>query len=155
MGNKIVTTTATDYLFCEDNGIAVQECHALLPDLGQLDRLFHLLVAYLEKKELSQQNLTNVKLVCEEVFVNIVHYSGTEKDIIMLLGHSDSSLYVQFIDDGIAFNPLTQPPPPPFGEKPDDVKIGGLGIMMIKKISEQAHYARKNNRNNFLVSIKC
>ncbi|SHH39608.1 ATP-binding protein [Desulfofustis glycolicus] len=150
-----MTTTNTDYLFCGGTGTVVQECHALSPEIGQLDRLFHLLAEYLEKNGLSQQNLTNVKFVCEEVFVNIVYYSGTEKEIIMLLGHSDSSLHVQFIDDGIPFNPLTQPPVSPFGEELDDIKIGGLGIMMIRKISEQAHYARKNNQNHFLVSIKC
>jgi anti-sigma regulatory factor (Ser/Thr protein kinase) len=149
-----VTTTNTDYLFCTDTGIAVQERHALSPEIGQLDRLFHLLITYLKNNGLSQQNLTNVKLVCEEIFVNIVHYSKTEKEIVILLGHSDSSLYVQFIDNGISFDPLTQFPAPTCGEDHGDIKIGGLGIMMIKKISEESHYTRKDNQNHFLVSIK-
>jgi len=156
MRNKIVANTHTNYLLFEDKDIAVQERHVVSPEIGQLDRLFQLLIRYLKKKNgLSQQNLNKVKLVCEEIFVNIVNYSRTEKEIIMLLGHSDSSLYVQFIDDGIPFDPLTHAPAPIFGEDLDDINIGGLGIMMIKENSEEAHYTRKNNQNNFLVSIKC
>ena len=51
-----------------------------------------------------------------------------------------------FVDDGKAYDPLTHTDPNttlPASKRP----IGGLGIMMVKKMSDSVTYERKDGRN--------
>ncbi|PKL55888.1 MAG: ATP-binding protein, partial [Methanomicrobiales archaeon HGW-Methanomicrobiales-6] len=58
----------------------------------------------------------------------------------------DDAVRVTIIDDGVAFDPLTAPPPPldvPAEERP----IGGLGIHFIRTVMDSVTYARKDGKN--------
>ena len=57
-----------------------------------------------------------------------------------------SGVKMEFIDDGVAYNPLSHEDPDttlPASKRP----IGGLGIMMVKKMADSISYERSRNRN--------
>lgn len=86
-----------------------------------------------------------VSIAVDEIYSNIVNYSGAE---IATVSYSikDGKLYMTFTDDGIPYNPLE-------AEEPDitltaeERKIGGLGIFMVKKMTESMEYAYENEKN--------
>jgi len=88
------------------------------------------------------------ELAVEEIFVNIVNYSDANYIIVNL--ELDDCLKLEFIDNGIKFNPiLKENPKTP--ENLDDVQIGGLGIMLVKNYADDLSYEYKNNENHFKV----
>ena len=89
-----------------------------------------------------------IRLVVEEIFVNIVNYSGADYIIVNL--ELDDCLKLEFIDNGNMFNPiLKEDPTAP--ESLDDVQIGGLGIMLVKNYADDLSYVYENNENHFTI----
>ena len=94
------------------------------------------------------KNDFQLDLIVEEVFVNIVNYSKTE--FIKVNFNVDESLILEFVDNGIAFNPLNRDDP----EMPDtieDAQIGGLGIFMVKTYADELQYQYENGENHFKI----
>ena len=83
-----------------------------------------------------------LRLVVEEIFVNIVNYSDAEYVIINI--ESDNNLTIEFVDNGIQFDPTLKENP----ETPktlDETQIGGLGILLAKNYADEIIYTYENN----------
>ena len=76
----------------------------LNPDLQELYPLNEFIL-----EELPEENL-QVNLIVEEIFVNIVDYSKTEF-ITVNIEYEEPTLTLEFIDNGIQFNPLLKEDP--------------------------------------------
>ena len=87
--------------------------------------------------------LNSILLACEEIFVNIVSYSGSEDVRVQCTVHGDR-LIVRFEDGGKAFDPINTELPE---KKFDDLDTGGMGIRLVKHITLSAEYKRVNDRN--------
>lgn len=93
-----------------------------------------------------------VNLILEEVFVNIVDYSKGNF-VKVNVKYEDHTLTVEFIDDGVEFNPLLEKDP----EAPDsieDAKIGGLGIFLTKQMADDISYEYINGENHLKLTKK-
>ena len=96
-----------------------------------------------------------VRLVAEEVLTNFVKYAhaATDETVMTLrLSASTESLRLEFRDEGVPFNPL-EAPLPDLTTQPDERGIGGLGILLIKTLVDDASYVREGGVN-ILVLIK-
>ena len=84
-------------------------------------------------------------IVLDEIASNIVAYSGATGFTLEVAFVPDGVRLV-FSDDGTPYDPLTH-------EDPDTTlsaearAIGGLGILMVKKMTDSATYRRARNRN--------
>lgn len=115
----------------------------LKPELSQLNTLNQFI-----SNELGKENL-QVNLIVEEIFVNIINYSKT--DIITVnVEFDDNTVTLEFIDNGIEFNPLLTEDPET-SDNIDEVKIGGLGIFLTKQISDDMSYEYKNSENHLKI----
>jgi len=90
-------------------------------------------------------------IILDEICSNIVKHSGASGFEVEIeeIGRP-SRVRITFIDDGSAYDPLSHTDPDttlPAEERP----IGGLGIMMVKKMSDAVSYRRSRNRNYFVV----
>ena len=97
------------------------------------------------------KKLNQMRLVCEEVLVNISNYAYPDKTGEVEISYTpkgDKGLEVKIVDWGIAFNPLEQPDPD-LREPIEEREIGGLGIYLIRKIMDEVNYKREENRNIF------
>ena len=92
-------------------------------------------------------------VILDEICSNIVKHSGAsgfEMDVEMLA--EPAGFKLTFVDDGSPYDPLSHEDPDtalPAEERP----IGGLGIMMVKKMATSVNYEWKHERN-FLTVVK-
>lgn len=101
--------------------------------------------------KLPQENL-HVSLIVEEIFVNIVKYSKTDY-ITVNVEYENPTLTLEFIDNGIPFNPLLKEDP----KNPatiDDAEIGGLGIFLTKEMADDLGYHHINGENHLKIIKK-
>ncbi len=89
------------------------------------------------------------ELMVEEIFVNIVNYSGCSNIIVTV----DNDNTIQFADDGVKFNPLEHESSDP-PENIDEAEVGGLGIPFIKEIAVNVSYEYRNNKNHLVIKKK-
>lgn len=115
----------------------------LKPEIQQLYKLEEFI-----QDELPQKNI-QVKLIVEEIFVNIADYSKTEF-ITVNVEYDKPTLTLEFIDNGIEFNPLLKEDPNP-PTNIDDTEIGGLGIFLTKNIADELDYHYVNGENHLKI----
>ncbi len=96
----------------------------------------------------------HIELVTEEIFVNIASYAYSEPggDVVVRRsgGEGAEGLTLTFIDGGVPYDPL-QRPDPDLTLSTEDRPIGGLGVFLVKKIVDEAHYEYKNGKNMLTV----
>ena len=94
-------------------------------------------------------DLTNKLDMCaEEIFANVAFYAYPEKQglIDVTINKSNDNIILEFKDEGIAYNPLEKPDPD-ITLPPEERPLGGLGIFMVKNLSNEIYYKRENNQN--------
>jgi len=93
--------------------------------------------------------LSPLHIILDEVCSNIVkHSDATVFELDISSNGGETTL--TFVDDGSPYDPLSHEDPDtslPAGERP----IGGLGIMMVKKLASSVTYRRTHNRNFLIV----
>ena len=91
----------------------------------------------------------DVHLVLEEVTCNVFSHGqvqGRDPALELLVSVDSDRLCLEFRDDGLAFNPLSQPAPDldaDIGERP----IGGLGVHLVRELAEEVAYSRDDHHN--------
>lgn len=115
----------------------------LKPELSELYTLNEFIL-----NEFPQENI-QVNLIVEEIFVNIVNYSKAEF-INVNVEYERPTLTLEFIDDGIEFNPLLKEDQA-LPNNIDEAKIGGLGIFLTKQIADELDYHYLNGENHLKI----
>ena len=119
---------------------------SLKPELLELYRLNEFVLDKLKKENLQ------VDLIVEEVFVNIVNYSNADF-IRVNVEFENPTLTLEFIDNGIEFNPtLKENPKKP--ETIENAEIGGWGIFLTKEMADELDYTYINGENHLKIIKK-
>lgn len=93
--------------------------------------------------------LSNMIEMCgEEIFANIIFYAYPESNgtIEAKISKTDDEITLIFEDFGIEYNPLEKPDPD-ITLPPEDRKLGGLGIYMVKQMAKNIIYERTDGKN--------
>lgn len=115
----------------------------------KLDDVLDFIDGFLEECECPMKVMTQINVAAEEIFVNIAHYSGTEKAHITLT-ESDGLVSIAFADTGIPYDPLAKPDPD-VTLSAEERSIGGLGIYIVKKTMDSVSYEYKDGYNIFIM----
>ena len=95
----------------------------------------------------------SLHIILDEVCSNIVRHSGASGfEIVIEIKDNPPGVRITFVDDGVAYDPLAHVDPDttlPAEERP----IGGLGILMVKKMASYLSY-RRSHTHNFLIVEK-
>jgi serine/threonine-protein kinase RsbW len=110
---------------------------------------------YLRSSGFSDEQTLDLQLAVEEVITNtILHgYAGTPGTIGICCRAGPDEVTVEISDDAPAFNPL-QVPEPDTSANLDDREIGGLGILLIRKVTDDATYRYENAKNILTLTKK-
>ncbi|MGD9281808.1 MAG: ATP-binding protein [Desulfobacterales bacterium] len=125
----------------------------LKSDLSELKILNQQLNKFGQISGLSEACITDVNICLDELFTNIASYGFVDdlEHIIRFTLHLDNNVVLLNIeDDGIPFNPLEKKDPEIPAEL-IDVKIGGLGIHIVRKLMDDIRYERKQDKNRLML----
>lgn len=98
-----------------------------------------------EKLAVVPKVANKVSIAVDEIYSNIINYSGAELATISY-EIKDGRLYITLTDDGIPYNPL-EAEEPDITLSAEERKIGGLGIFMVKKMTESMEYTYEDEKN--------
>ena len=122
----------------------------LFNDMTELDRLNQQLNHFRVQAGLETKCFQEINLALEELFANFVHHAHRQHEgrhtIRFSISLEDRVLTIRTEDSGTAFNPQKAAPPDvkcPLEQR----KIGGLGIVLIKRTMDAIHYQRTADKN--------
>lgn len=100
------------------------------------------------KWELDKDLTNKLDMCAEEIFANVTFYAYPEKHgyIEAELSKFENKIILRITDEGKGYNPLEKPDPD-INLPPEERPLGGLGIFMIKEMSDDISYKRENNKN--------
>ena len=118
-----------------------------------LSKMIDFLKTDMAKHFVPQKKQFNVIIAAEEIFSNIANYAYQKDGIVEILTYvHDGIYYVRFSDSGKKYNPLEH-------QEPDvtvdlkDRKIGGLGIFLVKKLSDTITYSYEKKKNVLTIGV--
>ena len=105
-----------------------------------------------EVVQIAQDQMDIMKVAIDEAMTNVVRYAYNMKGqpISLLAETFDEHLVFTLSDNGKPFNPLEYESALPDNAafpNPDDIKIGGLGIPIIKESFDELEYHYENKTN--------
>ena len=119
-------------------------------DLDSLNDVLAFVDGEMERAGCSMKLMTQVDMAVEEIFVNIARYAyhpeAGEASVRCEAGGDPLQIVVGFADRGRPFNPLDR-------EDPDVTldaearQLGGLGILMAKKLMDDIQYEYRDGKN--------
>ena len=129
---------------------------SLTPNLSSITELEQSLEEFAGAHELDPGLQNRLNLMLEELITNSVNYSlpsvsGPELELCLSL--EDTFVVAQVEDNGPAFDPFTEAPEADTTSALADRPIGGLGIFLTKKFSDECTYERIGERNR--VTLRC
>lgn len=125
-------------------------------NIAELGRVVAFLDVIEEEWVLPSSLIMPLNLVLEEALTNVIFYAyekESKNEIVIDFEKRGNELEIKIIDSGKPFDPTLKPDPDitlPATERP----IGGLGILLIKKIMDKVTYQRKESFNILLMTKK-
>jgi anti-sigma regulatory factor (Ser/Thr protein kinase) len=107
------------------------------------------LECFLQERGIGPDLVFPAVLALEEVVTNVIKYGyddDREHEMLIEVHIGAGTLMLRVADDGHEFDPLRQAPPDleqPLEERP----IGGLGIHLLRQVTERIEYRRVDGRN--------
>ena len=104
--------------------------------------------AVLDARQLHPRHRHDIEIVFDEVVTNIVNHGHPAGLVEAAIRFGDETI-LTFEDDGAPFDPRSQPAPPP-ARRRSDLRIGGLGIVIVRELCTHVDYVRTPDQRNRL-----
>ena len=105
---------------------------------------------------LSAKATFDMVTIAEEIFANIAQHAYDTEDngvVTVKTRTEDGVYYVKFVDGGKKYNPLRNKMPSISGDIRQR-RIGGWGVMLVKKLADSMTYQRQDEQNIFEVGVR-
>ena len=133
------------------NPVEEEEKISVIPDQSSIETVADFLSATLEKWETPVKLANKAKIAVDEIYSNVVYYSGaTTAEII--LTEKGERLEIRFEDNGKPYDPTTAKEPD-ITLSAEEREIGGLGIFMVKKMAAEIDYKYTNGKNVLVIGF--
>ena len=124
---------------------------SVVPNKEALSEASDFLDSCVEEFDIPLRTGYSLKVVTDEIFSNIVYYSGANHAELIFRNDTDRITLI-FQDDGMPYNPL-EAEDPEITAGADERSIGGLGLFMVKKMAEQVRYEYCDQKNQLTVVL--
>ncbi|MCR5482361.1 MAG: ATP-binding protein [Clostridia bacterium] len=124
----------------------------VVPKKETMEEVSRYLDERFEELEIPMKADATGHIVFDEIYSNIVYYSGASFASIDCELDGDF-LCMEFRDDGVQYNPLEKEDPDLTLET-EERPVGGLGIFMVKNMVADFQYAYEQNENVIRIKIK-
>jgi len=106
--------------------------------------------AFLVERGVPPPGLYVANLCVEELLVNIIKHgygAGVAPDVEVDVEASPQALVIEISDGAAPFDPTKDSAKPDLEADLDDRPIGGLGVHLVKQMTDEMSYQRSNGRN--------
>lgn len=133
--------------------LTVEQCFAA--DLGNVPPILDFVTENAAAAGLHPRRVKHLELAAEEAVANICNYAYEVPpgQIWVRMTQDASEVRVDFIDNGVPFDPLK-------AEAPDlqagleEREVGGLGIFFIRRFLDEVRYSRQGDKNVLTLVIR-
>ena len=115
------------------------------PTMESVERVAEFIEGRLEALEVPAKTAVRLKIALDEIFSNIVRYSGASQAQVGCLVEQ-GVLKLTFQDNGMPYDPL-QAKEPDITASAEEREIGGLGIFMVRRMMDSVDYAYREGQN--------
>ena len=105
---------------------------------------------FVSEQGIAADDAARILILLEELITNLTKYGYWDRaepgmaEIALAL--NGSQLEIEFIDDGCAFDPSAMPLPN-LDQALEERAIGGLGLHLLRSMTDEARYERRNDTN--------
>ena len=127
----------------------------LSPRLNELTRIRNELDRHLRDCSLPNTVRSPLLVVAEEILTNIVRYGCCDEaldTIEVKVSQENAVIHMEFIDSGKPFNPLKEADRATAGQLVDNKEPGGIGVHLVRELTNHQEYIRKADRNHFRIT---
>lgn len=135
-------------------GELLRESITLINDKDEAEKLGPFLKDFLSKLELDRKTAGGLRLALEEAVVNVIYYAypeGETGDVTVYAESDRSEVRFTVVDSGKPFDPtavLSADTTLDAQNRP----IGGLGIHLVRKLTDSVSYSRKDGKNVLILT---
>jgi sigma-B regulation protein RsbU (phosphoserine phosphatase) len=143
-----LTLLALHYSPVEENCLLDEEL-VLQNDISQVTQLGAMIKETAQRLNIPKSLAYQLRLAMEEAVVNIIDYAypaGTSGDIRVRETFNGQRLKFVITDTGVAFNP-TEASIADTSLSAEDRPVGGLGILLVRKLMDAINYERIDGKN--------
>lgn len=108
------------------------------PNLDNLETLFSFVESCLAKVSCDDKSVNHCTVACDEIFSNIVFYSGADIVEVTCTTEKDR-VFISFKDNGVQYDP-TKKAEADVTLDADERPIGGLGIHIVRRMMDDVRY---------------
>lgn len=123
-----------------------------------LDNLHKFIDNEFKDYDYAKEFINQIKIIIDEIFSNISSYAyapdySGPKNMKLTINQASDKIFLKFEDSGVPYNPL-------LGENPDitlsieERNTGGLGIFLVKNLSDNIDYKYEQGKNILTVIKK-
>jgi anti-sigma regulatory factor (Ser/Thr protein kinase) len=129
---------------------------ALTNDLEAVAQLHGAVEDFAARAGLPEFRRLDLRLALEEAFVNVTRYAweGGRHTVYLRLAREAGAVVAVLEDDGKPFNPLELPPFDP-NQPLYQRREGGMGINMIRRLTDEQAYEWSAGRNRLRLTMRC
>jgi serine/threonine-protein kinase RsbW len=122
-------------------------------DRDGLARVFRAYDRFAQTHRVPDEVRRDVYVALEEIVSNVFRHASDARTahVGVTLAIEGSALRVRIVDDGPPFDPFSAPEPD-VTQAIDDRPIGGLGVLFVKKLTDEHSYSRRGRFNRVVLS---
>lgn len=143
-----LTLLAINYSPMEEESLFDEEL-TLHNDVKEVTKLSAFIKQVTERMNIDQSAAKKLRLALEEAVVNVIEYAyptGATGDVNIRVAFNGHRMKFIITDSGIAFDP-TKASSTDTTLSAEDRPIGGLGILLVRKLMDSINYERINGKN--------
>jgi len=125
-------------------------------DISEIDAICTKLEKFCKDNNISDDKSYDIVIITDEMATNVINYAypdGKEHWFVIEITKDNNIVHICLEDDGIPFDPL-QKVDPNLNESLEERPIGGLGIYLVRQLSNTVTYRRENGKNRLDIFIK-
>jgi anti-sigma regulatory factor (Ser/Thr protein kinase) len=123
-------------------------------EIHQLDKVFDFIREFIDRYKINQAAFYFINLALEELFTNMVKYNPNgKKNISISLTREENKVHIRLDDISEVPFDITKTREVNTHLPLSDRPIGGLGVHLVKKMSDEIHYEYTHGHNIITLTI--
>ena len=122
----------------------------------EIERVCEEIKNFCREQEINDGKYHDIVLIVDEVISNVINYAypdQQEHEFSLEMMKHNERVYIRIIDGGIPFDPLTKNDPDTLSDL-EERQVGGLGIFLVRQLSDYVEYSRVDDKNHLSIIVK-